>query len=86
MVILALNPRKSGQIANKGFMIYYDRYRSHAASNPEKSQAKLGVIAYLCLTLTSQTLHCHFPSLQAANCWRNSRLAVDEDALKRVKN
>ena len=31
VVILALNPRKSGQIANKSFMIYYDRYRSHLA-------------------------------------------------------
>ena len=31
VVILALNPRKSGQIANKGFMIYYGRYRSQVA-------------------------------------------------------
>ena len=28
VVILALNSRKSGQIANKGFMMYYGRYRS----------------------------------------------------------
>ena len=27
VVILALNLRKSGQIANKGFMIYYGTYR-----------------------------------------------------------
>ena len=31
VVILVLNPRKSGQIANKGFMIYYGRYRSQLA-------------------------------------------------------
>ena len=31
VVILALNPPKSGQIANKGFMIYYGRYRSQLA-------------------------------------------------------
>ena len=31
VVILALNPRKSGQIANKGFLIYYGRYRSQLA-------------------------------------------------------
>ena len=34
VIILALNQRKSGQIANKGFMIY-------DGSNPEKSQAKI---------------------------------------------
>ena len=28
VVILVLNPRKSGEIANKGFMIYYGRYSS----------------------------------------------------------
>ena len=28
VVILALNPRKFGQIANKGFMIYYGKFRS----------------------------------------------------------
>ena len=31
VVILAINPRKSGQIANKGFIIYYGRYRSQLA-------------------------------------------------------
>ena len=31
VVILTLKPRKSGQIANKGFMIYYDRYKSQLA-------------------------------------------------------
>ena len=31
VVILALSPRKSRQIANKGFMIYYGRYRSQLA-------------------------------------------------------
>ena len=31
VVIRALNPRKSGQTANKGFMIYYGRYRSKVA-------------------------------------------------------
>ena len=31
VVILALNPRKSGQIANKGFMIHYGRYRAQLA-------------------------------------------------------
>ena len=31
VIILALNTRKSGQIASKGFMIYYGRYRSQLA-------------------------------------------------------
>ena len=38
------------------------------------------------LTLSSLTLHCHLHPLQAANCCRNSRLAVDEDDLKWVVN
>ena len=36
------------------------------------------------LTLSSLTLHLH--PLQAANCFRNSRLVVDEDDLNRVAN
>ena len=31
VIILALNTQKSGQIANKGFMIYYCRYMSQLA-------------------------------------------------------
>ena len=31
VVILALNSRKSGQIANKGFMIYYGRHMAQLA-------------------------------------------------------
>ena len=38
------------------------------------------------LTLSSLTLHCHLHPLQAANCCRNSRLVVDENDLKWVKN
>ena len=38
------------------------------------------------LTLASLTFHCHFHPLQAANCCHNSRLVVDEDDLKWVKN
>ena len=30
--------------------------------------------------------HCHFHPLEAANCCRNSRLAVDEDDLKWAVN
>ena len=37
------------------------------------------------LTLSGLNLHCHLHPLQAANCCRNSRLAVDEDDLKWVK-
>ena len=38
------------------------------------------------LTLSILTLHCHLHPLQAVNCCRNSRLVVDEDDLKWVKN
>ena len=38
------------------------------------------------LTLSILSLHCHLHPLQAANCCRNSRLVVDEDDLKWVKN
>ena len=38
------------------------------------------------ITLSSLNLHCHLHPLQAANCCRNSRLVVDEDDLKWVKN
>ena len=37
------------------------------------------------LTLSSLILHCHLHPLQAANCYRNSRLVVDEDDLMGVK-
>ena len=40
----------------------------------------------LVLTLSSLSLHCHLRPLQAANCCRNSRLVVDGDDLKWVKN
>ena len=42
-------------------------------------------VVYPTLTLSSLTLHCHLHPLQAANCWRNSLLAVDEDDLMSVK-
>ena len=41
VVILALNPWKSGQIANKGFMIYYGRYRSQLAILKSSKQNSL---------------------------------------------
>ena len=37
------------------------------------------------LTLSILNLHCHLHPLQAANCYRNSRLVVDEDDLMSFK-
>ena len=39
----------------------------------------------LIITLSRLTLHCHIHPLQAANCCRNSQLAVDEDDFMWVK-
>ena len=47
VVILAPNPRKSGQIANKGFMIFYGRYRSQLAilkSHKQKTHVQFFLI------------------------------------------
>ena len=38
------------------------------------------------LILSSLNLQCHFQPLQDANCCRNSRLVVDGEDLKRMKN
>ena len=40
VVIMALNSRKSGQITNKGFMIYYGSYRSQIAILKSPKQKK----------------------------------------------
>ena len=43
-------------------------------------------IKYLLAPFQAWTYHCHLHPLQAANCCRNSRLVVDEDDLKWLKN
>ena len=43
------------------------------------------VLARTALTLSSLNLHCHLYPLQAANCYRNCQLVVDEDDLMWVK-
>ena len=58
----------------------------------EKALNSLRTIKYIkgqsggILTISSLTLHCHHHPLQAANCYRNSRLVVDEDGLTWFKN
>ena len=38
------------------------------------------------VTLTLSSLNCHLHPLQAGNCYRNSRLVVDENDLQLVTN
>ena len=48
---------------------------------------KMAIDVISTLTLSSLNCHhCHLQPLQAVNCCRNSRLVVDEDALKWFKN
>ena len=50
----------------------------HTLKIPQ-NMLSLYVNKQLHLTHSSLTLHCHLHPLQAANCYCNSRLVVDED-------
>ena len=55
-------------------------------SNPLVSMVFTKIIQHLIWPFQTCIYHCHLHTLQAVNCYRNSRLAVDEDDLKWMTN